>query len=1065
MEGVIFNMANKRVFKLATASAVAASALVAAVPASAASVTYEQAEKQVNKAREAANGLHAEYTRNADYVTQVDSKEARDELARAKAKIAALSSAKEKAYLSSRIQGTIDTVARANAYNNAVRAGGFLGDAAEEVNAALANGVEDLAAAQTAQEKLNLYYKVSQENFGKVYGKEIQANFKKEYITEDLVAFKANAYYGIATRSHLVEADKAIKANDVATAEKYLGYAQASVAKVTVDGLKTALTSSWTKLSADLEAIKVPKVESVSAINLKEVVVTFNQDIDASNAGTYTFPAGSGLTASVQSVDGKTVVLSVTGVSAQQQTADLTIDAVKTKEGKSVAKTTSAVKFVDVFAPTVSGVSVSGPSKVTVSFSEPLQTKPTFSVDNGLLAIAGDNWVAGTKEVELTLGATPSEGLHTVTVENGTDYAGFKVEKVSKEFTYSKDVTAPTFTVKSASETQVVLAFNEVVSNVADANVTFYHTNIGTSAYAATKSVNGKEVTLTFANPLPTGNVNLFLEYTNDNGTKLQDAWGNKVAETSFTANVVSDVTAPTITKVEPKSNTAIEVTYSEAVTGATNSANYSVKDAEGNVVPFTNVTPVSGNTYSVNLASPLNGGSYSLTVKNVTDSSFKLNKIADFTTSVVVADKVAPTIGSTPALLLSNTKVKINFSEAMDAATITNKNNYLFGSAALDSAVKLTAVDNNKAVILDFSDVASGAQMAPASATINVGRVADANGNLIAAFQTAVTVPGTVSNALFEKAEVVGQNTVKFYFDEVISSLVATDFAVSIDNGTTFANTTAITNISIVDGKTVVTATTANNLPSNATNVKVKTNATPSGKNSYGAPIAIADTTTAADKYAPVFSTAQALDADTDSKVDGFTLTFSENLYVASVQETDFSVEGYEITGVSTSGATVTLTVKEKTTADTTATPKVTLVGSVEDSARNVRNTQEAVTASSVASSQAAADAAAVATAKANLALSVTNDTQDPSTISLAGTQDGASVTWAVSGTGGTIAGSTFTTAARTTSTQTATLTATITKGASTDTVTFTVTVADDTDTVTAGDGTFDNASTVVKN
>jgi trimeric autotransporter adhesin len=290
MEGVIFNMANKRVFKLATASAVAASALVAAVPASAASVTYEQAEKQVNLAREAANVLHAAYTKGADYENRVVAEydEARRHLIWAEQRVNGLKDAKQKSYLNSRLDGLRATIERTNDYNNAVRAADFLEDAREVVVAEMSKGFSDLDAAKAAQADLAAKEKLAKTNFAKVYGAEMQKNFTEMYITADHKALQTNTYYGVALASYLVEADKAIKANDVATAEKFLGYAEGAAGKLTNEDLKADLTAEWTELKSDLEAIKVAKVESVSAINGTQAVVTFNKEITEATPAHFT---------------------------------------------------------------------------------------------------------------------------------------------------------------------------------------------------------------------------------------------------------------------------------------------------------------------------------------------------------------------------------------------------------------------------------------------------------------------------------------------------------------------------------------------------------------------------------------------------------------------------------------------------------------------------------------------------------------------------------------------------------------------------------------------------------
>jgi trimeric autotransporter adhesin len=693
----------------------------------------------------------------------------------------------------------------------------------------------------------------------------------------------------------------------------------------------------------DVVEVVAPALESVTANNLKEVVVTFNKDIDSANAGTYTFPTASGLTAAVSKVDGNTVTLRVTGNVTQQLTADLTIDGVKTIDGASIGKEVKSVKFIDVTAPSVTGVNVTGPGVITVTFSEPLASVPTFKVDNGLVAITNTPALSEDgRSVSLNLG-TAAEGPHTLAVSGGKDFAGYTVEAGDQDFTYAKDVTAPTFAVKSANETRVVLEFDEAIRNAENGNVEFYHTSVGTAAYKATQTLSndGKTLTLDFAAPLPAGNVSLFLNYADDKGTKIQDAWGNKVDGTSFNANVVVDTTAPTVTKVEPKTtatSSTIQVTFSEAVRGGDNVANYTLTDADGKTVALDGVTAGTGNTYSVKAKSALNGGNYTLTVKNITDESLKKNKLADFSTTVAINDLVAPTIAD-QAQLLSAKQVRINFSEAMDASSITNRHNYMIGGSALDTNVTITPAADNKSVILDFTRVTTGDQATPAAKTITVGRLTDASGNVTAGFTNNVVVPAEISAPSFNRAEVTGANSVNFYFDEIITGLVATDFQVKVGEDGTYKAATAIS-ISTVDGKTVVTATTADTLPTDGKGVVVQTSDIASGKNSYGAPIKIGADTTAADKYGPVATAATAV--STDGKISQITVTYSENLYAPSVQDADYTVEGYDVTGVHVTGNTVTIDVKAKTTGNVTATPKVTQVGAVEDTQRNVIASQE---------------------------------------------------------------------------------------------------------------------------
>lgn len=795
-------------------------------------------------------------------------------------------------------------------------------------------------------------------------------------------------------KKDLTAADFKVLVNgEVVTPEKVESDAKGEVYTITHATLKGKKgVVSVNGKQADFDFVTGVQVESVKAINLKEVVVAFSKDVDETTAdavGNYTFAAGSGVTVSDAEVNGKTVKLTVSGAS-QQQSSDLTIEGIKALDGTAIAKTTQAVKFVDTVAPTVFSVDSVGPKTIKVKFSEPLQSAPVFSLNEGTIAIVSTAFTPGSSEATLTLGTQPASGTYNLKVKDGLDYAGFKIDEVVKTFTFAVDTVAPVLSVKSASPTQIVLSSNEDITGVTDNNVEFFHTYKGVTAYKASKSVNGKEITLTFANPLPEGAFKLFLNYADEKNTQIADLWGNKVAAQTITGTVVADTTAPTVTKVEADGNTAFKVTFSETVSGATTSDNYVIKDATGNTVSINGaITNVTGNTYSIPVAA-LNGGSYTLSIKNIKDTSINQNKLADYSTVVSVKDVVAPTVSDldsvtagTQAQLLSTKKVKIVFSEAMDKASIENKLNYLFGGVALDSKVTVTAVDNNKAVVLDFSDVASGAQTTPASATLQVLRVADAAGNPIAAASTDVLVPAGVTAPLFDKAEVTDKNTIKLYFKELITSAQATDFLVSNNNGTDYSAAGSISN-EVVDGKSVITLTTAQDLPTTAANVLVKTAALVNAKNSFGTAVSLT-ATSAADKYAPMATVATAIDSDADTFVDRFTVQFSEALYVASVQDSDFTIEGYEVTGVSSvSGNTVTLTVKEKTTNDLAATPKVTLVGTVEDTARNARKGQDALTAVAAqvandAAAQASVDAEAARVANTLEATGAVNDVVKP--------------------------------------------------------------------------------------
>jgi hypothetical protein len=495
MEGVIFNMANKRVFKLATASAVAASALVAAVPASAASVTYEQAEKQVNLAREAANVLHAAYTKGADYENRVVAEydEARRHLIWAEQRVNGLKDAKQKSYLNSRLDGLRATIERTNDYNNAVRAADFLEDAREVVVAEMSKGFSDLDAAKAAQADLVAKEKLAKTNFAKVYGAEMQKSFTELYITADHKALQTNTYYGVALASYLVEADKAIKANDVATAEKFLGYAEGAAGKLTNEDLKADLTADWTELKSDLEAIKVPKVESVSAINATKLQVTFNKEVNeaaAELATNYTFvglASGTTWTAELQS-DNKTVVLTLDKAIENDTTFVATVDEVATKADTTVktAKYTKTLTFSDTVRPTFTNAVYPKPGVAELNFSEELSTAGTVVVYDGLVeSTTVTKTLDGSK---LTLGSLELNKEYKVVITGAKDRSGNLIAapiEVTVKNTLSDTVKPVATSVSSQGIDTVKVQFSEAILPTAGK-----YANIKVNGVNATGTIN-----------------------------------------------------------------------------------------------------------------------------------------------------------------------------------------------------------------------------------------------------------------------------------------------------------------------------------------------------------------------------------------------------------------------------------------------------------------------------------------------------------------------------------------------------------------------------------------------
>ena len=728
-----------------------------------------------------------------------------------------------------------------------------------------------------------------------------------------------------------------------------------------------------------IAAPAVLAVDSVKALNLRELVITFNKAVVTDEAKkTTNYEINDLNPAAVDvSADGKTVTLRTSNVNRMSNYAtDVKLEVLKAI-GLAADTTISNISAKDITVPSVVSVEAIGPRNLKVTFSEPLNEEVTiadtvnsFKLDNGFVALDTTKATYSGNVLSLNTLGDLSEGAHSLQVKNDSsnklvDSANYTVTPTSSSFNYVKDTSALTVKVVESTETTATIQFSKPIDAATlTADVLFRHTY-----NTPTNQVTGADVkvgytgdnqtfTVTFPNNMPfaPGSSNLYIAYQND--AAIKDNYGNKMPATTLTINTTADLTKPTVSKVDFISATSLEVSFSEKVeagtgaNGALNTNLYTLKDSTGAVITVTGAAfKDSTNKVVVLTTNTMNGGAYTLTVKDVKDESVAKNEMDDATISFTGVDKVAPTVSTTKQI--GDNKIKVTFSEVMDVATITNKSNWLRNASALDANDTIEAVDGNKAIIITFktnlNNADANTDLILDSEKLTLARVKDVVGNWSEGFSQTLDVT-KASNIVYTKAEMTATDKIKLTFeDEVISGATTGDFEVSFDDGSTWAIKVIGMSVSVVDGDTIMTLTTDTKAANTqATNVQVRTKdgaATISAKNAYNKPLEFT-AATLTDKVAPSILSVVTKDTGTaNNKIDAIEITYSENLYVASVSDADYTVEGYEITGVVVSGDKVTLTVKEKDTSDPDATPKVTQVGQVEDALRNVLSAQSAIT------------------------------------------------------------------------------------------------------------------------
>jgi S-layer homology domain len=226
-----------------------------------------------------------------------------------------------------------------------------------------------------------------------------------------------------------------------------------------------------------------PEVTSVSAINATEVAVTFNKPVlesTAENKNNYIFDAQAPSTqadlvaADIQDIqlqsDGKTAIIRFVDNTklVESTTYKVTVENVLTTEYEKVPKYEGTFTFTDKVAPVLSNAQVED-SNLLLTFNEEVDlSTAVLRVDGVQVSLSGAVLPtdAGDYKYSVALtGTALNEGTHTVTLVGVKDLAGNEAGTLTKTYTVSKDVTAPTVKeIKAVDADTFKVVFSEVVS-------------------------------------------------------------------------------------------------------------------------------------------------------------------------------------------------------------------------------------------------------------------------------------------------------------------------------------------------------------------------------------------------------------------------------------------------------------------------------------------------------------------------------------------------------------------------------------------------------------------------
>lgn len=541
-------------------------------------------------------------------------------------------------------------------------------------------------------------------------------------------------------------------------------------------------------------------IESVTALNAKQVEVKFNQEIVASTItatnvkvylGATNTTTTTAYTSSVKE-DGMTVVLGLTGGTMTQDTV-VTVVAkdVENAAEEKLAATTLSDTLKDITAPAVLSAAFTSSKTLEIMTTEPLELEANagdFHVLNNIL-VDGNKLVGkvtqdlDANKITVEFGAKVAVGEHTITVQNYTDFVKWLAPTVQLSAPVVADTTAPEITAVDANRGTVTVTFNEPVTTIGTVTIKATDYNDADATNASGDKMTWK-ITLDAGKELGLAEL-IAGEVSYYGATDVEgNIAGTAAAPVKFAFLANDDTTVPTATVALDANNNVI-ITFSEAVSDqgkitVTNSAGTVVKK---DVVP----TLKTAATYvyqvtaaNAGLSTQATAANFTVNLKGFKDDSVRTNAGVAFDTAVISNDIVKPEVtnviltekgtvtnaaGTTQTADGTGTQVvgtglveskkasvTVYFSEAMDTATITDLSNYLIKIAGVElpgtsvTGLTATAAADAKSVVLSVPGVVNTAKTTYDTGIdsldkIKVLLVKDAVGNTISTDATSTNI------------------------------------------------------------------------------------------------------------------------------------------------------------------------------------------------------------------------------------------------------------------------------------------------------------------------------------
>ncbi|PGZ09627.1 S-layer protein [Bacillus cereus] len=451
------------------------------------------------------------------------------------------------------------------------------------------------------------------------------------------------------------------------------------------------------------------KVESIKAINAKEIEVKFGtevKDVTAANLSIVEGTTERGIKSVELSKDKKSAIVTLNEALENKHAYVTHVTGVKSVDGKDIPKALEVIFFNDEVAPTVSTVSTPD-GDVKVVFSEKLSAAEVTVVINGkeFKAMPVDNTVTVSKSAVKDLVKNGEEfnlivnGAKDLSNNAMSMYQGKATYKVEKDTTAPElkevkvtDIAADGKVTLEAAFSEELAALNTITVKKGEKTLSVVR-NENTDKTKATFTVDG-----VFEKNENTAN--LSVEFVGH-----KDAAGNVGTKTTKTVQVSKDVVAPKFTKVETDGLEA-KLVFDKNV-ASVDAEQLRVINLDTSKKVDVQVAKNPANEKEVTVTFP-EKGNYQLFANKGFAVDTSGNKSAAFDTTAKVAEKdVVGKEAPTAKAEFNANKITVDFSKAVKggqgATSASNLNNYTLDGKKLPEGTIIVLSENGQQATIEL--------------------------------------------------------------------------------------------------------------------------------------------------------------------------------------------------------------------------------------------------------------------------------------------------------------------------------------------------------------------------